>query len=149
MNRRVELARGSGFTLIEVVVSLAILMSVIGLTATIFGTSTRSSATSESHLLLTASLPSIIHENRFGIREAAEQGLRSYEVEASAGRVKYTVLASVIQEGKTGGIAANQFQQADTQREIQLWQVDLSVSYNSTSERYQYKELAWQTGDAP
>lgn len=144
-----ELHKVDGFTLIEVVVSLSILMSVIGLTASIFGVSARSSDASEAHLYLTASLPSIVSETRFGVREASENGFKRYEVEGVSGRVKYRVRASVIQEGKSGGASASQFQQSGTQRDVHLWQVDLSVSYNATSESYQYKELAWHNGDLP
>jgi len=137
----------SGFTLIEVLVALMILLATIAISSAIYSGSLNNSLKAKEHLILNRYVDSIMDIIQYRIRRNALDGIEEIVTEGINGGVLYKVKAGVITKaGAAETFDALQGTMVEPDPRFQLWQVDMQLMYGSVSQSINYQELAWKPG---
>lgn len=130
-----------GFTLIEILVAMLILLTTISAVSMVYRTSVNSSLSASKNLVISANLSSIINSIKFQLRsESGEQD--KYQGEGKYWKVDYYWIAN---QGKFEAAPEHFVNEEFVQPEprFKLWDVSLTLVYRGTSTQYQYKEVSW------
>ncbi|REL34887.1 type IV pilus modification PilV family protein [Thalassotalea euphylliae] len=135
--------RSKGFTLLEVLVAGVILFSVVATVALIYKNAMHSLQLSEKHLAISTAVPFLLDEIKDEIRNQS-QGSDSLAGEGSNIKAKFYWEASVVKSGRPNRSALNE-NGDNVKQKFKLWQVSLTMSYNTYVKKYQFQELSWES----
>ncbi|RRS10086.1 prepilin-type N-terminal cleavage/methylation domain-containing protein [Pseudoalteromonas sp. J010] len=134
-----------GFTLVELLVSVVILLAVITTTSMLYRGAFISSEKATKYVQLSTAITGILDTIRFEIRHAPFEQT-SLEGNGTNGGVLYRWDASVIKE-KNDSISGSSdiaMKLQTTSNRYKLWQVSLEVEAQGLIRQYQFKEVNWR-----
>jgi Tfp pilus assembly protein PilV len=136
--------KSKGFTLIEVMVASVILFSSIAVVSVIYRGAFISSQKAERHVEISGTLPSILANIRSEIRAKGNSDSSEIISQSSAWQVQYQWQAKLL----TIKAAAPTFSPESglmetTKARYKFWQVELTVTLNSTTKNYTFNEVSW------
>lgn len=132
----------SGFTLVEVLIALVIVVSTIALSSAIYSNAIASSSKATSVLKINAVTPLLLDEIR--------QSLRDNRGESASGRgnyngVAYTWQSRLLKRGKPiPRVNIDASPTTPTREKFFLWQVTLSMEFEQNRRQFSFKEVSWE-----
>ncbi|WPU34598.1 prepilin-type N-terminal cleavage/methylation domain-containing protein [Pseudoalteromonas piscicida] len=139
--------RSGGFTLVEILVSVVILVTTITGVSMIYRGALVSSEKAQSHVAMAAKIPAILHQAQKQIR-AAEFNSTQLSDQTTLGQVSYEWQANTISKKEIRGNnrAKNEsmIEQNLDYNEYKLWRVNLTVKFKGAQEQFEFYEVSWK-----
>lgn len=135
------MSNAKGFTLIEVMVAMLLLLSAIALTNAVYSNAVSATLKAERSLMLSQYMPMILAETRRQVRESNGQSL------TGSGRlrgIEYNWEAELLERGAPPArfdAEAREFRRYE--QKFSLWQVSLNLQHQGRTQRVQFKEVSW------
>ncbi|MBQ4860832.1 prepilin-type N-terminal cleavage/methylation domain-containing protein [Pseudoalteromonas sp. MMG013] len=136
--------KNSGFTLIEILISVIILVVVVTSVSLVYRGAYISSEKAATYVRLSSSMPGVLATVREKIRNSQFSNT-SLSNTGMNGEVEYVWNASVVSsknvkssvlDGERVGLGFG--------NAYNLWDVSLTLSYKGISNTYQYREVSWR-----
>ncbi|MBD1580977.1 PilW family protein [Pseudoalteromonas sp. S16_S37] len=134
-----------GFTLVELLVSVVILLSVITTVSMLYRGAFISSEKATKYIQLSTAITGILDNIRFEIRHAPfEQS--TLEGAGNNGGVSYQWKATIIKEKQysTSATSSEFGPMRTSTNQYKLWQVQLQAEAKGLTRQYHFKEVNWR-----
>lgn len=134
-----------GFTLVELLVSVVILLAVITTVSMLYRGAFISSEKASKYVQFSTAITGVLDTVRFDIRHAPFNQTR-LEGTGTNGGVSFRWNASAIKEkgDSISGTSDIAIQLQTTSNQYKLWQVSLEVEAQGIARQYQFKEVSWR-----
>lgn len=135
------MSNAKGFTLIEVMVAMLLLLSAIALTNAVYSNSVSATLKAERSLMLSQYLPMILAETRRQVRES------NGETNSGGGTlrgIEYRWKTELIERGAPPprfDAEAREFRRYE--QKFNLWQVSLDIEHQGRTQSVEFKEVSW------